>query len=292
MKWLFYISFAAGAGLVWGTLLLPLVRSRRDPIRALIERFRQIKPAGAELPITPMSPKELQFLERARLSGVTWSYRAYRQLRLGMAAAGCYLSLAVLLPGIGAFGRVSLYEVVRLLVISGFAGFALWNAPIWLMSVLAAQRRGRCLAEISKFSHRLAICVTDKNDIREMILRAGRPLRILKPHIQKLAAQWGKDQREAIMDFKDAVGISEVYPLVNAFMAISTAKSADVSRILLEHSKSIDSTLEAEMNKRIENAPLWISFYIMIPFFVCLFLFVYPWVLTVLEQLTVSFSAN
>lgn len=292
MKWLFYVSFAAGSAFVWGSMLLPLVRSRRDPIRALVERFRQIKPQGAELLLIPLSLKELQFLERARLSGVTWSYRTYQQLRAGMAAAGCYLSLAMLLPGIGSFGGVTLTEVLRLLAISGLAGYALWNAPMWMMAVFAAQRRGRCLFEISKFSHRLAICVTDKGDIREMILRAGRPLRILKPHIQKLAAQWGKDQREAIMDFKDGVGISEVYPLVNAFMAISTAKSSDVSRILLEHSKSIDSTLEAEMNKRIENAPLWISFYIMIPFFVCLFLFVYPWVLTVLEQLTVSFSAD
>ncbi|WP_199624409.1 hypothetical protein [Paenibacillus alkalitolerans] len=293
MQWLWYASFAAGSGMVWSVLLLPFARTRRDPIRALVERFRQRagrREEGLLLPV--LSVKERAFIEKARLAGVRWTYRQYRQFRYGSVCAGVYLILMLSLSRFGVVGAVAMAEIFRLFVLAALAGFILWFVPEWILMFSAARRRSRCLLEISKFAHRLSICVTDHTDIREMILRAGRPLRLLRPHIQQLAAQWGKDQREAIMAFKDGVGISEVYPLVNAFMAISAAKPSDVSRLLIEHSKSIDSTLEAELNKRIENAPVWISFYIMIPFLVCLFLFVYPWVLTVLEQLTVSFTGG
>jgi hypothetical protein len=293
MKWLLWVSFAVGSGMVWIVILSPFARTRYDPIREMVERFRRrTRLTDVESSLLPvLSAKERAFLEKARLSGVRWTYRQYRRFRIGAVLAGIYLSLAFMLPRLGGGGGVALSAVVSLAVVCGLAGVVCWYVPEWVMIISAAGRRAQCLAEISKFAHRLSICVTNNADIREMILRAGRPLKLLRPHIQQLAAQWGKDQREAIMAFKDGVGISEVYPLVNAFMAISAAKSSDISRLLVEHSKSIDSTLEAEINKRNENAPIWISFYIMIPFIVCLVLFVYPWVLTVLEQLTVGFTA-
>jgi len=178
--------------------------------------------------------------------------------------------------------RGSLTEQQYLLHLQSAAGAA---ELAELVSVVVVHKTDLFRDEVQLASFRAQV-------LEPLVARAaGRPLRLLKPHLQRLAAQWGNDQREAIWAFKDAVGISEAYPLVNAFAAVSRAKSADVKRLLREHSKSIDATLEAELSKRIENAPIWISFYIMIPFLVCLVLFVYPWMVTVLEQLTVSFTA-
>ncbi|TLS51962.1 hypothetical protein FE782_11300 [Paenibacillus antri] len=288
MKWLWMSLFAVGAALAWGALLKPLARSRSNTVKALIERYwRKEKEQEGEAPSFPeLSADERAFLEKARLAGVGWTYRGYRWGRRGAALAGAYLWLAAALPNAAGFAGT----VRAMLGGAAVAGLG-WLAPAAAIAILAARRRALVLGEISKFAHRLSICMTDQTDMRELILRAGRPMRLLKPALQQLAAQWGNDQREAILAFKDAVGISEAYPLVNAFAAVSRAKSKDVKRLLTEHSKSIDATLEAELSKRIENAPIWISFYIMIPFLVCLVLFVYPWMLTVLEQLTVSFTA-
>jgi hypothetical protein len=278
--------FGIGSAAVWGTLLAPFARGRPNTVRRMIERFwRTERESELEASFPALSEDERAFLEKARLAGVAWTYRGYKLGRIGGSAAGAYLWLAATLPdAVGLVGAARSF-----LGAAAVAGIG-WFVPAAAIAGLAARRRGLVLAEISKFAHRLSICMTDQTDMRELILRAGRPMRLLKPALQQLAAQWGNDQREAILAFKDAVGISEAYPLVNAFAAISRAKSKDVKRLLAEHSKSIDATLEAELSKRIENAPIWISFYIMIPFLVCLVLFVYPWMLTVLEQLTVSFT--
>jgi hypothetical protein len=291
MNWVFYALFAAGAGMVWSAWLSLLLKVRPDTIQAMIERF-WLREQAAGLQYPEVTAQERLFVEKARLAGVTWSFRTFQRLRWFIGGSFVYIGLAFSLPewSPGVSWRIG--EALRLLGIGGALGGIGWYAPAGFISLLAARRRAEVLLEISKFAHRLSICMSDQADIRELILRAGRPLRWLKPHIQKLAGQWGNDQREAILAFKDGVGISEVYPLVNAFAAISRAKSSDVSRLLVEHSRSIDASLESELAKRIENAPLWISFYIMLPFLVCLLLFVYPWVLTVLEQLTVSFTAG
>ncbi|HZG77185.1 MAG TPA: hypothetical protein VEZ72_15135 [Paenibacillus sp.] len=287
MEWVWTAAFACGAGLFWGAALAPLAASRENPIRSLLERaWRRTDSEPFALP--ELSSEERTFIEKARLAGVGWSYRGYVWGRRAAAAGGAYLWMAAALPEAGGGGAI---DWVRFGGGAAAAAAVCRFAPASVIAVLSARRRSLVLLEISKFAHRLSICVTEQSDMREAIVRAGRPLRLLKPHLQRLAAQWGNDQREAIWAFKDAVGISEAYPLVNAFAAVSRAKSADVKRLLREHSKSIDATLEAELSKRIENAPIWISFYIMIPFLVCLVLFVYPWMVTVLEQLTVSFTA-
>lgn len=284
--WLWFAAFAAGSAFVWGSLLWPLRRMPSDSIGALVDRFWK-RGSVDDLEFPELEPKEKQFLEKARLAGVTWSYQRYRTTRWLAAGIVLYVFLAGALPGALAVGGSAW---LRLLWLAAALGMLSWHAPAWYIALQAAQRRAEVLREISKFAHRMSICMTEQTDLRELILRAGRPLVVLKPHIQQLAAQWGNDQREAILAFKDAIGISEGYPLVNALVSVSRAKPADVRRLLVEHSRSIDASLEAELNKRIENAPVWISFYIMIPFLVCLVLFVYPWMLTVMEQLTISFE--
>lgn len=290
--WLWTACFAAGAGLFWSGALFPFARPpSRDSVGEWIARFWRSSeasvdgaPDAAALP--NLSSDERAFLERARLAGVQWTYSRYVWGRRGGALAGAYLWLMASVSS-GFDGWLAVRAAVGCFAAAG----ACWFAPNAALAAMAARRRGLVLAELSKFAHRLAVCLVEQNDMRELILRAGRPLRVLKPPLQRLAAQWGNDQREAIAGFRDAVGISEAYPLVNAFGAVSRAKSADVKRLLGEHAKSIDATLESELTKRLENAPIWISFYIMIPFMVCLALFVYPWMVTVLEQLSVSFRA-
>lgn len=292
MKALWIGLFAAGALLFWTAPLSAFASRRRLGVRELIGRYwRQaslLTEDGLPEALLPETrPEERLYLEKARLAGVQWSYRSYVWGRRGGALAGCYLWLMAALPDAAASG---LPGVLRAIAGAGFAAAGCWMLPPLTLALLAARRREKVLAEISKFAHRMSICLAEQNDLRELILRAGRPLRILRPHLQRLAAQWGNDQGEAILAFRDAVGISEAYPLVNAFTALSRAKPADIKRLLEEHARGIDATLDAEMAKKIENAPVWISFYIMIPFLVCLALFIYPWLATVLEQLSFSFS--
>jgi len=286
MAWIWFAMFTAGAGLVWGSLLAPLGRVRRDSVMALVERFWR-RGTVDELEFPEMEPREKRFIEQARLAGVGWTYRQYCAVRWFAVAAVLYIFLAAVVPGALREGGAAW---LRAVLLGTSLSMLAWHAPAWYIAISASQRRALMLREISKFAHRMSVCITEHTDLRELILRAGRPLVLLKPHIQKLAAQWGNDQREAILAFKDGIGFSEGYPLVNALVSLSRAKPADVGRLLAEHSRSIDATLESELAKRIENAPVWISFYVMIPFIVCLVLFVYPWLLTVLEQLSVSFG--
>jgi hypothetical protein len=287
IPWIWLACFIVGNALFIFSLLVPLYQRRGATvaIQQMIQRYRRIS-YSANLPDErEISQQERVYKERARSAGVTWSYRSFRLIQQSIAFTG---GVFAYLQSIISFDFI----IVRALLVSIGIGIVLWGLPIWLMKGLAMQRRTQYLYEITKFAHRLSICMTENADIRELMMRSGRPLQVLKPHILKMAGQWGNDQREAIMTFKDDIGIPEIYPLVNALMALSRAKASDVARLLGEHSKSIDATLQSELTKRMESAPVWISFYIMIPFFICLFLFLYPWMLTVLEQLTTSFSVG
>lgn len=288
--WFWFLVFTTGAALVWGPFIVPSRgRMKRESIERLIEKFWS-RGTETELEFPELRPEEKLFLEKARLAGLSWSYRQYQTVRLLVVLGVLYLAAALFLPGAMASGTAAGWG--RLLFFGSAFALLGWVLPDVVMAAFAARRRMMMLREISKFAHRMSICMSEQSDLRELILRSGRPLKLLKPHIQQLAAQWGRDQREAILAFKDGIGISEGYPLVNALISLSRAKPADVSRLLVEHSRSIDASLESELHKQIENAPVWISFYIMIPFLVCLLLFVYPWMLTVLEQLAVSFSVG
>ncbi len=294
MDLVWFSLFMLGSGIAIFAWLAPLYRMRSayTPIQDLVERWRRRSSAFDRGVLPAVTPPEQAYLDLARVAGITWPYRRYVLVRILAASGGSTLMLVNSMMPSELTTAWSFLDIVKRLGVAGGVGALLWVLPVGVMNAMAMQRRAIYLAEISKFSHRLAICMTDKADIRELILRAGRPLQLLQPHIHKLAGQWGNDQRAAIIAFKDGVGISEAYPLVNAFTAISRARASDIGRLLVEHSRSIDATLESELNRRIENAPVWISFYIMIPFFVCLLLFIYPWVLTVLEQMKVSFTVG
>jgi hypothetical protein len=290
------LGFTIGAGIFWITLFSGIRFSRTSRFVLMVERMkaRSNEKNGDSQVITRdiiLTPKQRVYYDRSKLAGLTasWSYRNFQTLRITLAIILVALGFMSQVPDLSILVRLtfgSWFILILILAIIGLVGYFL---PLILLIASASHKRTKILMEISKLSHRLAICVSEKADIREMILRASRPLKIMRPHIQDMAAMWGKDQKEAIWNFKEAVGISEVFPLVNALIAISQAKKDEVVQLLKDQTKSIDATLESEINRRIENAPMWISFYIMIPFGFILVLFLYPWLVTVQEQLMTSF---
>jgi hypothetical protein len=151
-------------------------------------------------------------------------------------------------------------------------------------------RRTRLIEELGTLSHRMVLCATDQCDVRDIVLRASRPLKTLRPYVQQFAVLWATDQRSAIETFRRDVGIPEFIPIAHALHALSRARSEDIGSLLLEHSKSLDATREADVQRRIENAPLWVSLAVMIPFMCCLLLFLYPWFVSVMEQLEQGFG--
>ncbi|MBC8079087.1 MAG: hypothetical protein H7X86_01995 [Gorillibacterium sp.] len=288
---LLFILFITGSALFWLPFVGRIKFSRMSRLSLLVQKQKlRIKP-NLKLNsdnLENMSPKERTYIERSRLAGigVGWTYRHFYFLR-GVTAAA-FLMLAILFWEISSGGDLSTLTMKGWVKVFGewvLVALIGWWIPVWFLIGFAAQARSRYLLEIAKLSERLALCVNEKADTRDILLRAGRTLVLLKPHIQELAAMWGKNQQAAIWRFKEAIGISEVFPLVNALYAISKAEAKDVVKVLQEQTKSIDATLESDINRRIENAPVWISFYIMIPFSCVVLLFLYPWVITIQSQL-------
>jgi hypothetical protein len=166
----------------------------------------------------------------------------------------------------------------------------IWIAPDLALTLLAQRRKTLLLFEISRLSHRLTLCITEKSELREVILRAGRTLKILQPYLHELSVQWNKNQYEAILQLGSKVGLSEMYPLVNTLVAVSNVERGEVTRMLEQQVSNIDKTLEHEIQKKIENAPLLIIFLIMIPFLVVFVLMIYPWIAYLSDQLSTSFG--
>lgn len=163
-----------------------------------------------------------------------------------------------------------------------------WFGPDLIITLLASRRKTRLMIEISKFSHRISLCLTDKSELRETLLRASRTLPTLKPYINELSTNWNTGQEAAIYRFGQQVGITEVYPLVNTLVATTKVDSAEVVQMLEKQMEEIDKTLEHEILRKIENAPLYIIFLIMIPFTVVFVLLIYPWVRYMTELLSTS----
>jgi|GEM_PF-6567489 len=174
----------------------------------------------------------------------------------------------------------------------GFAVVGILFVPDLLLSLRAKNRKTQLLFEISKLSHRLTMCMSSKTDLRETILRASRTLVLLKPYINELSTNWNTGQEAAILEFGRQVGITEVYPLVNTLLAISTVEVTEIADMLGQQVDSIDKSLDFEIQKKIENAPLGIIFLIIIPFFIVLVLMIYPWMTYLSEQLTGSFGGG
>jgi hypothetical protein len=184
----------------------------------------------------------------------------------------------------------SLAEMPVMQYVMGF--LAIWLVPDLILSWLAKRRKTILLFEISRLSHRLTLCMTEKSELREVIQRAGRTLKVLQPYIHELSVQWNKNQYEAILQLGRKVGLTEIYPLVNTLVAVSQVEKSEVSRMLEQQVSNIDKTLEHEIQKKIENAPLFIIFLIMIPFLVVFVLMIYPWIAYLSDQLSTSFGGE
>ncbi|WP_058304031.1 hypothetical protein [Gorillibacterium timonense] len=290
-----FVLFLCGSALFWLPLVSGVRINRMSRIGTLKSRLAHARESPASLmkgePTDKLSASSRAYLDRARLAGigVSWSYKRFQLLKVGTAL---FLgAMTVLLReaqnGFVLSGQALTGKALAIGIIGGSIG---WWLPDLLLLVFASRARSRYLFEISKLAERLALCVSENADIRDVLLRASRPLVLLKPHILELAAMWGKNQQEAIWRFKEAVGISEVFPLVNALYALSRAETKDVVKVLQEQARSIEATLESDVARRLENAPIWISFYIMIPFSCVVLLFLYPWLITVQTQLWSNYS--
>ncbi|WP_426451469.1 hypothetical protein ACP26L_04995 [Paenibacillus sp. S-38] len=290
----FLLAFAAGSALLWIPLLGRLRFGRGSRLALLLERAKQAKERqrfvrGEERSITMA---ERHFREKARLAGLPreCTYARFQLLRGGMAASLSLMAFAAQPPSAVPLSEWTAGTWLGQLLLYGVCLSLGWWLPMLLVLAAAGHKRTQLLLEIAKLSHRLSVCVSDKADLRDMLVRAGRPLKLLQPHIQELAVLWAKDRHEAIARFRDAVGITEVYPLVNALEAISLAEAKEVALVLKEQTAGIEAALSSEVTRKLENAPVWISFYIMIPFAMIVLLFLYPWVITISSQLMTSFQ--
>lgn len=290
-----FLLFLCGSALLW---LPPVTRirfNRMGRIGTLKSRLAHSRESPAiglkEDPTENLSARGRTYMERARLSGIgiSWTYKRFLLLQAGTAL---FFGFLLLLAKESRNGFIPSGQALsgRMLALGGIGGLIGWWMPELFLMGSASRTRSRYLLEISKLAERLALCVNENADIRDVLLRASRPLVLLKPAILELAAMWGKNQQEAIWRFKEAVGITEVFPLVNALYALSRAETKDVVKVLKEQARSIEATLESDIARRMENAPIWISFSIMVPFSCVVLLFLYPWLITVQTQLWSSYT--
>ena len=293
---LLFAVFLAGGALFWFTCLGRIRFTRMSRVglwrgkRGRIPQSPVLRKREKAFDENPLRVRT--FLERAKLAGLDESWTHSRFQAVQAIAAGLFGILALLYRVVPAAAAPGGGLPVKALLFAGLAALLGWWLPELALVGFASRARSRYLSEISMLAERLALCINENADLRDVLLRASRPLVLLRPCILELAAMWGKNQQEAIERFKDAVGITEVFPLVNALYALSRAETKDVVRVLREQAKSIEATLEADIARKIENAPIWISFYIMIPFACVVLLFLYPWLITVQTQLWSTYSIS
>jgi hypothetical protein len=246
-----------------------------------LERWRESEEATS-------SGRKLK--ERLKLAGDPWGLSVFRYqfIKLGLILVwtfywGCLWFMRMSLSG-GLAGVPVIPCTLGIIVI--------WFVPDLALTFLAKRRKTILLFEISRLSHRLTLCITEKSELREVILRAGRTLKVLKPYLHELSVQWNTNQYEAILQLGNKVGLTEIYPLVNTLVAVSHVERGEVARMLEQQVNNIDKTLEHEIQKKIENAPMLIIFLIMIPFLVVFVLMIYPWIAYLSDQLSTSFGGE
>ncbi|MDQ0896211.1 MULTISPECIES: hypothetical protein [unclassified Paenibacillus] len=295
-KGILIICFGAGALFFWLPIVSNIRFTRNSRLARLLEDLRKTEEAQSfyqrladdeEMPL-----KVRNYYERARLAGLphTLTHSWFQLVRWSMATIFTLFAFMSQVRSINVLLNLNLgayFFILLLLLAAGLLGYWL---PFVLVMVSANGKKTEYLIEIAKLSQRLQLCVNEKSDIRETFLMASRPLKLLKPHIQEMAAAWGNNQRAAIERFKDSVGISEVYPLVNALISLSETEAKEIVEVLKNEAENIDATLESDVNRRIENAPVFISFYIMIPFGIDVVLFLYPWLTSISTQIMTSFT--
>ncbi|MGI2295537.1 hypothetical protein [Paenibacillus sp. GXUN7292] len=284
----FLLAFILGAGILIFLFFRSLGRWSKDSFFWLNVKKAINKRKQPIVTKKTISYKDLKFYEHARL--VKWARNISRDNFLLIQVFSSFMGGGIVLSSkVQTLGFMDTGDRVKFSFLLIAVCFAFFMLPMWLLIAEAKKSRTAYLMEISLFAERLALCVTDKADVRSTILRAGRPLKLLFPHIQALAEKWQINQQEAIYGFQEAVGVSEVFTLVNALDNISKANPQDIVAVLKDQAASIEATLESDVNRNIENAPVTLTFYIMIPFAVGLLIFIYPWVVQVGQLLNTSF---
>lgn len=164
-----------------------------------------------------------------------------------------------------------------------------WYGPYVWLSYMAKRRRVILLYEVARLSHRLVVCMSDRTDLRDILLRAGRTCKELQPYLAELTLAWNKNQHQAILTFGERIGISEAYPLVNTLLAVSQVEVSQASTMLEGQVLSIEKSIEHDVARAIETVPFYIVFMIMVPFMAVFVLMIYPWISYMSELLFKSF---
>jgi hypothetical protein len=293
LKIIIPVGLASGIALVLFTLIASLKLTRGGRL----ERLQRYKPKTKwQLLLerwrvseeTSSSGRKLK--ERLKLAGDPWglSVIRYQYLKLGLFLVWMLYWGSVYLMRISVSGGLTGAMILPFT----FGLIMIWLAPDLGLMLLAKRRKTILLFEISRLSHRLTLCITEKSELREVILRAGRTLKVLRPYLHELSVQWNTNQYEAIVQLGGKVGITEIYPLINTLVAVSHVERSEVAQMLEQQVDNIDKTLDYEIQKKIENAPLLIIFLIMIPFLVVFILMIYPWIAYLSDQLSTSFGGD
>ena len=289
--------FSMGILMIAWKLVGGMLSTRRTRLAAL--RNLRIKPKWMAFlhrmrESEERTPSGIKLKAKLKLAGSPWGITVihYQLFKLSffLFVTGCLIILILgkLSVNLGALQSVLAPYLIRYMIVVAVG----WFLPDLWISIIANRRKTLLLFEISKLSHRLVLCITDKMELREVILRAGRTLTVLKPYLNEMSLNWHKNQHEAILTLGHQVGITEIYPLVNTLTAVSNVESSEVAKMLEQQIDNIDKTLEHEIQKKIENAPLYIVFLIMVPFFVVFVLMIYPWIVYLTDQLSTSFGGG
>lgn len=287
---LFILFFAAGCFLIGETFLAKIPKRK---LKRPVHLEDASLAAKVELEVT-LSDAKRRFLEYRHISGIssTLSYFRFVFIRIFLLLFLVLLVCFINIPQLQAIQILTIKTKLWILFQMLTAAVIGYFIPLLYLKFKSDQKRTEYLLEISDFSHRLTIVMNDETDLRDVIIRASRSTILLKPALHDLIAYWTKDQVEAIWRFKESVGITEIYPLVNALLALSRADKKEIIQVLAEQTKAIDNALENQIKEKLENAPLWLTIVALIPFSSSGILYAYPWLVTAIEQMSVSFSIN
>lgn len=300
LRSLFILCFLVGVSLLFHFLFTSVKVNRTSRFAMLMQKVKNSRRSdiattgmGSQIRSTKgvLTYKERVYAERAKLNNLSpkWTLSSFQMLQGTLSFTVCFLFLLKKLPPVSLLSGMSfsfwVFLVFQILII----GILLYWLPMWILIINANQKRSEYLQEIALFAERLSLCVNDKVELREIILRASRPLKLLKPHVLNMAERWQVNQKQAIWELKESVGITEIYPLINALDNISKASSKEIIQVLKDQTNSIEVTLQADIHRKIENAPIMISFLIMVPFFMGLIVFIYPWLVQASRLISTSF---
>ena len=285
----FIIMFASGVGLS----VFPLLRMLASFFQSRFVRLESLRPKS-QMQRTVMYWFDrllvwtnIQSIEdKIKLAGYPYGLRAnvFQGVRFALALAlSCFCIGNWLWNVMGTTAHEFPLFRICLSILFG------WYGPYVWLRYLAKRRRVILLYEVARLSHRLVVCMSDKTDLRDILLRAGRTCKELQPYLAELSLAWNKNQYQAILTFGERIGISEAYPLVNTLLAVSQVKVSQASTMLEGQVLSIEKSIEHDVARAIETVPFYIVFLIMVPFMAVFVLMIYPWISYMSELLFKSF---